>query len=240
MEKERKIDVAKEEILVIVSDNPGILSVLLFDKFEGRLTRSHILYFLRSLEKEKKLKLISENKYMFCYLPEDDFKSNQAKDSRKKFVLENLNRKSQGRIGDVLDLVRANQGITKAGIAKKLELYRNTAGYYVDQLVKNDFIKVEDINHRKCCFTANFNRDFTYLNETEKKLLEIIERHPGNSEKELRKITDQRQQLLYRNLKNLLKKDKILREKKGSGVYRYYPAKTVDNEFDLFIDEDEE
>jgi len=238
MEKERKIDVAKKEILKIVSDDPGILSVLLFDMFEGRLTRSHILYFLRSLEKEKRLKIVSEKKYLFCYLPEDDFKSSQAKDQRKKFLLENLNRKSQGRIGEVLELIKANQGITKAGIAKKLDLYRNTAGYYVDQLMKTDFIKVEDINHRKCCFTTNFNREFTYLNETEKNLLEIIERHPGNSEKELRKITDQRQQLLYRNLKNLLKKKKIVREKKGSGVYRYFPARTVENEFDLFIDED--
>lgn len=238
MEKEKKIDKAKAEILNIVFENPGILSVLLFDRFEGRFSRSHILYFIRSLEKDGRLKTYKEGKYVYCYLPDDKVTSAKAAMERKRHMLENLNRKTQERVGQVLTLIRSKQGITKAGIAKDMKLYRNTAGYYVDLLSKHDFVQIKDINHRKCCFTTDYKRDFTYLNDTERKLLEIIEKYPNKSERELRAITDQRQQLLYRNLKSLLKKDKILREKKGTGVYRYSALKTPENEFNLFLDEE--
>ena len=236
MSKQRKIEQAKEEILELIKKNKGICSVLLFEEFGGRYTRSHILYFLRALEKERLIRTFRENKYLYCYLYEDDPKSAQNQLERKRFLLQNLNRKSDGRINDVLAAVKANQGITKAGIAKALSLYRNTSGYYVDLLEKHGFLQVKDLNHRKCCFTSEYDRDFTYLNQSQKRTLGMVMEHPGLCEKELRERTGQGQQLLYRNLKNLLAKDKVLRDKKGGGVYRYYPAKTLDSEFDLFLD----
>jgi len=236
MSKQRKIEQAKEEILELIKKDKGICSVLLFERFEGRYARSHILYFLRTLEKERRIRTFSENRYLYCYLYEDDPLKPENQMQMRKYLLINLNRKSGGRIDEVLATIKANQGITKAGIAKNMSLYRNTAGYYVDLLRRHGFIQVKDLNHRKCCFTSDFDRDFTYLNLTQKKLLRIIQEHPGLSETELRALTGQAQQLLYRNLKDLLKKEKILRDKKGASVYRYYPARTVDTEFDLFLD----
>lgn len=235
MSKQRKIEQAKEEILELIKKNKGICSVLLFEAFGGRYTRSHILYFLRAMEKERLIRTFSENKYLYCYLYEDDPKSAQNQKGRKRFLLQNLNRKSEGKIDEVLAVVKANQGMTKAGIAKALSLYRNTSGYYVDLLEKHGFIQVKDLNHRKCCFTSDYDRAFVYLNPSQKRLLSVVMEHPGLSEKELRDLTGQGQQLLYRNLKNLLSKEKLLRDKKGGSVYRYYPAKTMDSEFDLFL-----
>lgn len=236
MSKQRKIEQAKEEILELIKKNKGICSVLLFEAFGGRYTRSHILYFLRAMEKERLIRTFSENRYLYCYLYADDPRSVQNQKERKRFLLQNLNRKSEGKIDEVLAVVKANQGITKAGIAKALSLYRNTSGYYVDILQRHGFIQVKDLNHRKCCFTSEYDRDFTYLNTTQKRTLGAVMEHPGLTEKELRNLTGQGQQLLYRNLKNLLSKEKILRDTQGGSVYRYFPTKTRDSEFDLFLD----
>jgi predicted transcriptional regulator len=235
MSNEKKMKQAKEDFLALISKSPGICSVLMYDAFDKRYSRSHVLYILRAMEKELLLRLVTENGYTYCYLHADDPKSEKNREGRRRFLLQNLDRKSDGMCGKVLEVVKAEPGITKAGIAKKLDLYRNTSGYYVRLLEKHNFVQVKSLNGLKCCFTSDYTRDFVYMSGAEKELLDVIMKNPGRTEKELRVLSGQEPQALYRNLKRLLGKNKIGREKK-EGRYCYFPVKTKDSEFDLFLE----
>jgi predicted transcriptional regulator len=235
MSNRRKIEKAKEDILALVSKDRGICSVLLFEAFGKRYTRSHILYFLHAMEKELLIRTYTENKYVYCYLYADDPSSAENRKAREKYLLQNLNRKSDGMIGKVYDVIKTQQGITKAGIAKKLSLYRNTSGYYTKLLEKHGFIVIKDMNRLKCCFTSDYDRDFVYLSASQKELLYVVMKHPGLTEVELRAYTGMGGQNLYRGLKTLLAKGKVVRERK-EGVYRYSAKQTKDTEFELFLE----
>ena len=226
----------KKRMLDAVKHDPGIPSDLLAKKLGIDLKQ--VQYECRLLVTSNRLLSIKEASFYFLYVPGSDSASLRSKEERKKFGIQVLDEETGGKASAAYAYVKANQGVQAGSLAKAICLGIIGTNRVVDELEALGIFQTHKIGKFRCVYTSNYNREIEYIADSERQLLDIIMRAPGKTEDELSQM-GKFDTAIYHVLKALAQRGKIETVRDHRSL-RYYPKKTLDTEFDLFLGQSED